>query len=120
METFICVYFCFVEGSKRSLVFFSFLHQVLSHSETKAGLSGSLSSGISADTIENGFGTVSFPGFWESLHSQGDDASKGDRQGLGTGVVATDSGRSHVVRGRAGSWQVCGEGELRSISWGNG
>lgn len=92
----------------RSLVFFffSFLHQVLSHSETKAGLSGSLSSGIFADTIENGFGTVSFPGFWESLCSQGDDASKGDRQGLGMGVVATDSGEIPSSPGKGWKLEV--------------
>lgn len=43
--------------------FFSLLYPVLSHSETEAGLSGFLSLGIFAETIENGFGTFSFPGF---------------------------------------------------------
>lgn len=61
---------------------FSFLHQVLSHSETEAGLSGSVSSGIFAETTENGFGTVCFPGFQGSLCSQGDGTRKGDRQCL--------------------------------------
>lgn len=100
-----------------SLGFFPLLYPVLSHSETKAGLTCFLSSGIFAETIENGFGTFSFPE--KGCTHKELVPEKGAGSAPGAGEVATDSERFQVLGRGAGSQWVCGEGKPRSNSWGS-
>lgn len=98
----------------------SFPHPILSHSETEAQLSGSLSSGTFAETKRMDLELSPFQAAGKAYAQEEMVTEKGPGSASEAREVASDSERFQVLRGGAGSRWVCGQRELRSISWGSG